>query len=1159
MRVLRKLLFLLFLFPAFQSAGQTNTSWREKSISFTNSDTLTLDTLSIVPGTFSIFQNNEKVDSTSYLLIATESKLILKDKSKKENLKVKYAVYPFLFTQEHFHKNQTTYTSSPDHGVNPFLYKPGEAKTDDPFATGGLTKSGSLSRGISFGNNRDVSVNSSLNLQLSGKLTDDIDLMMVATDDNLPLQADGTTQQLQEFDRVFIQLSSKNTKLIAGDFFATRPNSYFMNFNKRGQGMNVTSTIPFIDSKSKLTVTGSAAISKGKFARSIIQGTEGNQGPYRLRGAENELFIVILSGTEKVYMDGKLLERGQENDYTINYNTAELTFTAKQLVTKDKRIVVEFQYSDRNYSRSMFHSGFEYTNEKYALRFNAFSEQDAKNQPLQQTLTNDDKLILAGVGDTLLHAVVSGADSVAFSGDLVLYYKRDTIVNSIIYPGIYVYNTNADSAHYRLSFSYLGANKGNYIQITSSANGKTFQWVAPVAGIPQGDYEPVILLITPKKKQLVTIGGDIKSVKNTLITAELAYSNNDLNTFSPYDAADDHGLGAHFYIRNKQKIRDSLSLILDANYEYVSPFFSPLERYRPVEFERDWNLGTNSNTGNLHPDQQLGKAGITLVKTGFGNVGYDISTFLNGTTYSGLKHGVNAGMHKKGFTLNAKGSLLNSKGTYGSTDFIRHRVDISQRVFKIITLSAYEDQEINSIYKPSSDSLQSSSLSYFEYQGAITIADSTKRSFTVFYKQRIDRLPSGKDFLNSSVADNVGGTINLNGNINHQLKLTAAYRNLSITSPQLILLQPDHTIVGRLEYTMRLWKNVVSGQTFYEAGSGLEVKKEYSYLEVPTGQGTYSWTDYNNDGVKQLNEFEIAVYSDQANYIRVYTPTNDYVKVYTNQFSQSLNIRPAALWATKKGAKGIVAKFSDQAAYRVERKTQSKDFVNAFLPTLNDVNDTSLVSLNATVRNTISFNQLSSKFGLEYTWQEVNGKSLLTNGLDSRSNTYNEGKARWNITRALSLQTYYRDGYKRSSSEYFSSKNYRIHYYETEPKFSIQPGTTFRVSFSYRYAQKQNTPDLGGEKATLQKIGTELKLSKLSKGTFTAEANFIGIKYNGIESSAIGYDMLEGLHNGNNFTWKMNWQRSLATNLQLTLGYEGRKSPGAPFIHTGSAQVRAIF
>lgn len=1158
MSSLRRILLVILLLSASRAVAQPFSSWREKPI-VPKGDTIVLDTLSIVPGTFSLYENTTRIDSSQYTLDAPQAKVILKPTAPHTNLKVRYAVFPFLFTAEHAHKSQGEFTTSPDHANNPFLYRPGEAKAEDPFATGGLTKSGSLSRGISFGNTRDVSVNSSLNLQLSGKLTDNIDLMMVATDDNLPIQPDGTTQQLQEFDRVYIQLSGNGTKLIAGDFFLTRPNSYFMNFNKRGQGMSVTSVIPLDTAKKEsLAVTGSAAISKGKFARNVIQGAEGNQGPYRLHGAENELFIVVLSGTEKVYLDGKLLTRGQENDYTINYNTAELVFTAKQLITKDRRIVVEFQYSDRNYSRSLFHAGLDYKTDKYALHFNAYSEQDSKNQPLQQELTNADKIVMRDVGDTLLHAVVPGVDSGAFNGNFVQYKRIDTTVNLITYQNIYVYSTSPDSAHFTLTFSYVGANKGNYIQVASSANGKTYKWVAPVANVAQGDYEPVILLITPKRKQLVTFGGDFNFIKNTVISSEFAYSNNDLNTFSPYDSFDDKGYGAHLSVKNNKKIRDSLTIVTEGNYEYVSRYFSPLERYRPVEFERDWNLGYGT-TRALTADQHLGKAGITFNQKGWGTIGYDFSTFIEGTAYNGFKHGVNTMIKRKGFTLTAKGSLLNSSGIYGATDFLRQRVDVSQKIFKQVTLSAYEDQEVNNIHRPGSDTLQTSSLGYFEWQGALTIADTTKRSFTFFYKQRTDRLPFATNLQKASYAEDFGGTVSLNGNPNQQLKLTASYRLLTITNPALTQQQPDNTLVGRLEYNSRFWKGVLTASTFYEAGSGLEVKKEYTYIEVPAGQGNYAWTDYNGDGVKQLNEFEVAVYSDQARYIRVFTPTNEYIKVYTNQFSQSINLRPSVKWANNKGLRGFIGRFSDQAVYRVDRKTQNSAFDRAFLPVLDDAGDTSLVALNSTIRNTVSFNQLSSKFGLEYSWQDLRGKTLLTNGLESRRNSYNDYSARWNMTKALSLVTHYRDGIKSNSSEFFTTRNYRIHYYEVEPKFTIQPGTTFRVSFDYRISQKQNSPDLGNESATVQKFGVELKLSKLSKGSFTAETDYINIKYNGLENSAVGYDMLEGLRTGENLTWKISWQRSLAANLQLTLGYEGRKTPGVSVVHTGTAQVRAIF
>jgi hypothetical protein len=1163
MRLARYPLILLLILVSGKIYGQNVTSWREKTIPVTG-DTIQLDTLSIVYGTFTAYHGNEKLDSTQYTLNSASAQLILAPVTPHDSLRVRYAVFPFLLAKTYSHKNQQDYTVNPGSRINPFLYRPGDKQqVNDPFATGSLNKSGSLSRGISFGNNRDVAVNSSLNLQLSGKITDDVELTMAATDDNLPIQPDGTTAQLQEFDRVYIQLSGKGTKLVAGDFFLTRPNSYFMNFNKRGQGLSVTTTQPAGPQKPKeprtVYVAASAAISKGKFARNIFQGVEGNQGPYRLHGAENELFIVVLSGTEKVYLDGKLLERGQENDYVIDYNTAQITFTAKQLITKDKRIEVEFQYSDRNYSRSLVYAGVEYKRNGFEIRLHAYSEQDNKNQPLQQTLTLEDKQLLAYVGDTLSQAFVPGVDSVAFSGDLVLYKKTDSLVNSILYQDIYVYSTSPDSAHYRLSFTYVGFNGGNYVQVTSSGNGKTFKWVAPVSGIPQGDYEPVILLITPKRRQMVSLGVK-KTTTLGLFDVEFAYTDNDINTFSPYNSFDDHGAGGHASFENEYRVADSLKMHLLTRYELTSRYFTPLERYRPVEFERDWNLGWGNVNRLPTADQHLANVQLGLKKTNSLNgLLYEYSMFHEGTFYNGVKNHLGGYWSLSGFLLNANVSVLHSSGESLSTDFVRQNAGISKRLGRSVVVRITESQEINRLVRPGNPQLLASSAGFFEWEASVTVADTAKRSFTLFYKQRHDDLPSSENLQRATFAENFGGTLSLNKNPNQSIRLTAAWRKLTITSPLLTPQAPDNTLVGRLEYNLRAWKGVLALSTFYETGSGLEVKKEYTYIEVPAGQGNFTWTDYNEDGVKQLNEFENALYADQASYIRVFTPTNQYVKVYTNQFSQSVHIRPGIKWANKKGLRGFAGRFSDAVVYRVDRKTMSRAPEDAFLPLPDDSRDTALVSLSATIRNTIIFNQLSSKFGLEYTWQDVRGKNLLTNGIESRSNTYNELHARWNMTRAFSLVTLYRDGTKSNSSEFFSSRNYRIRYFETEPKFSYQPGSTFRVSLLYRYSVKRNSPDQGGESAILQKFGTEVKISKLSKGSLDAEFNYYRIDYTGIVSSSVGYDMLEGLKPGENFTWRLSWQRSLAANLQLTIGYEGRKTPGNYTIHSGSAQVRAIF
>src|SRR6185503_16984687 len=110
-------------------------------------------------------------------------------------------------------------------------------------------------------------------------------------------------------------------------------------------------------------------------------------------------------------------------DYIIDYNTAEITFTAKRLVTKEARIVVEFEYSEKSYARSLFFFNDEFESEKVKIKFNAYSEQDSKNQPLLIQLDSTRKALIASVGDSIQNAVFPTQDSVAFNTNEILYKK----------------------------------------------------------------------------------------------------------------------------------------------------------------------------------------------------------------------------------------------------------------------------------------------------------------------------------------------------------------------------------------------------------------------------------------------------------------------------------------------------------------------------------------------------------------------------------------------------------------------------------------------------------------------------------------------------------------------------------------------------------------
>ncbi|PIZ05837.1 MAG: hypothetical protein COY57_05160, partial [Flavobacteriales bacterium CG_4_10_14_0_8_um_filter_32_5] len=446
MKFLNYILFFGLLFHLFFANAQQISNYREFDV-VVNNDTIQMDSLSIIDDSEIIYFGNLMLDSSWYQIDYIKGVLILNSKKSNElmgkKLRVSFRVFPLSFSKSYQHKNNNQIEQLGDIAKNPFLFEY-EVKNEDIFYLDGLNKSGSISRCVGFGNNQDLSVNSNLNLQLGGKISDNINILASISDDNIPIQAEGNTQQLQDFDQVYIQLFSDEWKLTAGDFYLERPKSYFMNFNKKAQGGSFQVTTPLSKKENAATTSPSisAAVSRGKFARNKINGIEGNQGPYRLRGAENENFIIILSGTEQVFIDGMLLKRGNEFDYIIDYNTAELTFTSNRLITKDSRIVIEFQYSDRNFARTLMHIGNEFESKKLSLSFNFYSEQDSKNQPLLQDLDDNQKLLLSNIGDSLQNAIVPNIRLVEFDANKVLYKMIDTLG----FDSVFVFSTNPDSA-----------------------------------------------------------------------------------------------------------------------------------------------------------------------------------------------------------------------------------------------------------------------------------------------------------------------------------------------------------------------------------------------------------------------------------------------------------------------------------------------------------------------------------------------------------------------------------------------------------------------------------------------------------------------------------------------------------------------------------------
>ncbi|MGQ0739745.1 MAG: hypothetical protein ACT4OJ_11840 [Bacteroidota bacterium] len=1146
------LLITVVMDAQFPSDSLPASNIRLKKLKITT-DSLLIDTISVIPNSFLI----QGIPPSHYRLDFVKAVLYWKIRPDNDSVIITYRVFPFRLNAA---AQRLWYDSVKNNFyVKPFEFNAGLTDAQRGiFDFGTLKAEGSFGRQVGFGNSQDAVLNSTFNLQLSGMLGDSIEVQAAITDNNIPIQPDGNTQQLNEFDQVYLQFKKRGWQLNLGDIDLRQNQSYFLNFYKRLQGISFQSSNRISKTiNSKTLVSGSVA--KGKFTRNILTPLEGNQGPYRLRGANNEFFFIVLANTERVFYDGQLLQRGEDQDYVINYNTAELTFTPKRMITKDSRIQVEFEYADRNYLNANLYLSQELEfSQQLKLRVSAFQNSDAKNSRINQDLDDRQIQFLAALGDSVQRAFYPAAVIDTFAAGKILYEK--------VYVGLdsfYRYSTDPSLAKYNLSFVDVGQGNGNYIPDFNGANGKVYSYVPPVGSIKQGQYEPVQVLVAPRKQQVVDLGIDYKIGSSTFLKAEVATSNNDVNTFSAKDDGDDRGWAAKFQLSNDKFFSSArkLQLSTSLDYEYVQQKFRPLERLRTVEFSRDWGL-------NLQPvpipvDENIIRAAGKLRDNKSHSFAYQFTNYRRSDDYSGFQNAIQHSAGWKGWLISNQFMITNFSGLNNKGTFLRPVIDISKELAALDKWRLgfnYLLEKNNNRFKLN-DSLNAIAAFWFDvYSAYLQSADAKRNRHRITFFTRSDKYPVNKNFIRGDRSLNLNLQTELLANPKRQFYLNSTFRKLKVYDTAVSKQKEDETILGRMEYVMNEWKGLLTGNILYEVGAGQEQRRDFAYLEVPAGTGQYAWIDYNSDGVQQLNEFEIAAFPDQARFIRIFTPTNDFIKANYTTFNYSFNISPRSILTSPdlKGFNKILSRLMLITSLQTSKKSIARGSFE-FNPFKYGVNDTALITLNTTILNTLAFNRFSSKWGLDLSNLRSNAKSLLTYGYESRRLNDWTMKWRWNISRSLLFTLNAKKGMNALYTPQFANRNYELSVYSIEPFLIYIRSTAFRLVTSYRFDYKKNLPQYGGEKSVSNSVNIESKYNILQSASITGKFTFNNIDYKFPANTTVSYIMLDGLLPGKNYLWMLSFSKRLLNNLELNFQYDGRKAGTSRTVHLGRAGITALF
>ena len=547
-------------------------------------DSIRIDSVSINPSNFSISNlKNETIPFSSYTIDFENALLTFNTRVQTDSIKISYLSYPQFLTKTYQELDERIIVNSTGNLQNLYkLSQPNSNRVTVPFD--GLASSGSISRGVTIGNNQNSVLNSELDLQISGKLNDKVTLRASIQDSNIPLQESGYSQRLDEFDQVFIEVFSERWRIRAGDIDLKNSQSYFSQFSKRIQGLSLTAN--FKNEDSEFTSFAAGALVRGQFSSSQFVGQEGNQGPYKLVGPNNELYVLVVSGSETVYVNGIPLERGATEDYIIDYNAGEVIFNATYPITSEMRITVDYQYSERNYSRFIGYAGSHYKNDKWTLGVSVYNENDLKNQPLQQSLNSEQVAILSNAGDDTALMIAPSATPEAYNENRILYKKSTE--NGVEF---FEFSNNPEDELYLVKFTAVGSQQGNYKIRSSNAISNIYEYVAPISGVKQGDFEPIVQLVAPVKLQVAVVNGAFKPNEKTAVEFEFATSKNDLNLFSSVDDENDTGVAGQLSIKHQfLKTAGDWTLDLTSDIDYIQSDFRMIERlYRP-EFNRDWNI-----------------------------------------------------------------------------------------------------------------------------------------------------------------------------------------------------------------------------------------------------------------------------------------------------------------------------------------------------------------------------------------------------------------------------------------------------------------------------------------------------------------------------------------------------------------------------------------
>lgn len=1030
------------------------------------------------------------------------------------------------FSQEAFSLNSSSPTNSTSNSQNLgvsakaasgiFTSPLAQVSADKPFSSN-LQISGGKSFSFDLGNVESFSLSQGLNLSLSGNVTRDVKVLALISDQGRGGTPDGTTKRLEELDKVLMQVTSPNFSGYLGDQYLSFDGNLSGRYDKKLEGVSAEGKF------NENSISASYATSQGKYYLNSFTGVEGKQGPYYLKGENGQRGIQVLPGTEKVYLDGNLLSRGSENDYTIDYSRGVLNFSAFRLVTGDSRIKVEFEYSDQSYERSFYDTKGKWRllDGKMKLRGLFIDERDDKNNPLTFTFSSQDKEILQNSGEDQTRAFKDGAQYVG-SGKGDYNLLTDSSGSS------YYQYAGKDSGSYQVNFSWVGSSEGGYIY----SGAGIFRYVSP----GNGDYLPVAFLPLPSSHSVLDLGMGLDILPGLSSEISWGLSKKDLNLFSSTGNEDNSGdaflFETGFEKQGLELFGHSWSrLKFEGLYRNLGENFSPFGRTDEIEKDRVWGLLDDSQKGT----EKVTRFKSTLAPVENFSLDLDLGYLDKGDFFQSKRQGF--GITLRPFkSVEAKASsedIKSSQKGVASTQegaWQRRNLSLAHHWKKLTTQFSWyaEKQEL----KTASSFLPNRKYDELKWRIGLESGSSWSMSTQLVFHDGKRKDVSWEKEYASCAWQNQVSLRNYKEVLSSSFEYTYRARNIKTG-------QKERGNVGALKLDY-IPKNQALVLNLYYSVNQLGAEKSLdNYIDVGSGRGQYR---YEN------GEY---IPDPQGNYILQKEMLDEYVPGRQLDKSFRSIFYPGKLFSKSKPLKQFYTDTFVRFSNLVSGPVSWTGFI--LNPFDKGGSDGALLKDFSLKQDFYIFP--SSPFNLRLRWaSDSRENNLLVYGKDSDKRDGQSVLLRYRLSPKNSLESEVSKEKRERQNTAFNLLS--INKRSVRFDFTRREKNSLEMTLSSKVLTEDEAQS--GLKANLFQMTPKVSFSLIGQGRLHSEVSWIRVN-SSPANKILPWEMAEGRKPGDNFVWAFIFDYKLSQALTASLNYSGLKEPIRGTRHNGKFEVKAYF